>query len=107
MASLYIESFPISVRVIDHSRFRSVTPTVAKKSFCFRILIKGGEVVNATGREKADVYIEDKTIRYSLFKCAQHRYKVFLETWEKAYVSIEDKLCRGVQRGVFLRRIYT
>jgi len=28
-----------------------------------RILIKGGEVVNADSREKLDVYIEDKTIR--------------------------------------------
>jgi len=28
-----------------------------------RILIKGGVVVNATGREKADVYIEDSVIR--------------------------------------------
>ena len=29
----------------------------------FRILIKGGEVVNETGRERADVYIEDNIIR--------------------------------------------
>ena len=28
-----------------------------------RILIKGGEVVNEDGRQRADVYIEDKTIR--------------------------------------------
>jgi dihydropyrimidinase len=33
------------------------------QSFQNRILIKGGEVVNATGRERADVYIEDNIIK--------------------------------------------
>ena len=28
-----------------------------------RILIKGGEVVNEDGRQRADVYIEDRTIK--------------------------------------------
>ena len=30
---------------------------------CDRILIKGGEVVNEDGRQRADVYIEDKIIK--------------------------------------------
>jgi dihydroorotase-like cyclic amidohydrolase len=31
-----------------------------------RLLIKGGEIVNESGREKADVYVEDQIIRQLL-----------------------------------------